>query len=292
VFGTTSHGTDYLDYMHPTAPRRSWSIINVLLPQDLVWKMIAPSLTDYTNFHGMLCHVETARRCLTSFNGVALFADQSFYNLHTGDTTASSFASVDYNNEKLFPLGLTVMNYYLLVLFSLTGPCTLCGQTRVLRAEEGLNEMFQQQTIDSEIVVHSTETKVPLGIPSNVLNYIRRQSANLDKNENLIGISLAHSLTPDDGNVDNKNNNNNVVLKRRFEFDFGGYLSVMMLHFVCHRGRTHLVEVYRLQTEHSLLGWVVTSLLWSLRRCGTFLSVTRCRFGRSTDPNNSNSKEE
>ena len=36
-----------------------------------------------------------------------------------------------------------------------------------------------------------------------------------------------------------------LTLVRRFEYDFGGFISVMMLHFLCTNGRKHLVEIYR-----------------------------------------------
>jgi hypothetical protein len=191
---------------------------------------------------------------------VALFADQSFYDENVGNTDL--LATVDYNNKTFFPMELTIMKYYLLVLFSLTGPCTLLGQTQVLRAVDGLNETLPQQTIDS-VVVRSTATKDLLSIPCNVLDYIRRQSVNLDKVNDQVVTSSTNSLPPNGG--DDNNNNLIVVLKRRFEFDFGGYLSVMMLHLVCSRGRMHLVEVYRFQTEKSLLGRVVSLVLQTLR---------------------------
>lgn len=35
-----------------------------------------------------------------------------------------------------------------------------------------------------------------------------------------------------------------LVLTRRFEYEFGNFLSVMMLHFTCSAGQKHLVEVY------------------------------------------------
>jgi hypothetical protein len=213
-----------------------------------------PSLKDYTNFHGMLCSVGTARRCIQSFNGVAIFADQSIYNDDNTD-----LSTVDYNKKGAL-LGLSVLNYYLLVLFSLTGACTLLGQTEFLESRDGLSEQFHLEQKD--VTVRSKKIQNQLCMPSKVLEYIRASSAGGTEN------NLADPAA-----------SNMVVLKRRFEYNFGGCISVMMLHFECSRGKTHLVEVYRIERK-SPFGLVVCILLKPLRLVGLW---TRKRSGKSIE---------
>ncbi|KAG7351164.1 hypothetical protein IV203_010524 [Nitzschia inconspicua] len=212
----------------------------------------APSLTDYTNFHGMLCRVGTARRCIQSFDGVALFADQSTYHRNDHD-----LSSVDYKHKGIL-LGLSVVNYYLLVLFSLTGACTLVGRTKFLAMQDGLFDQFHPH--ETGPMICSKETKETLCMPPKVLDYIRKRSADLDYDQDQS--QPQNSSTPPLSQA--CSNDDTVVLKRRFEYEFGGYLSVMMLHFQCSRGRTHLVEVYRVHSD-SALGRVVNLLLQPLR---------------------------
>jgi hypothetical protein len=188
-----------------------------------------PSLGDYKRFHGMLCGVRTAKKCIQSFDGVVLFADQTFY-----DDETRSLSTVDYNSKDIPPfMSLNVWSYYLLVLFSMTGLCTLLGQTRMLYMSDTIDIRFEKG-------ISNVESNVIRGlhIPPKVLEYIRRKS----------------NITNDTSVVEDEV----VIMKRMFGFDFGGYLSVIMVHFVCN-GRQSLVEVYRI--ENTLFGKITKFVL-------------------------------
>mmetsp|Transcript_19245 Transcript_19245/g.39247 ORF Transcript_19245/g.39247 Transcript_19245/m.39247 type:complete len:195 (-) Transcript_19245:151-735(-) len=89
-------------------------------------------LHDYYRFHSMLCGLAASRRCVESFDGTILFMPATY--------DPASFDADD--SATLLPFevpSLTVLKYYLLVLGSLTGLCSLLGQTRTLDASEGDN---------------------------------------------------------------------------------------------------------------------------------------------------------
>jgi hypothetical protein len=183
-----------------------------------------PSLEDYRRFHGMLCGFHAAKNCIESFDGVALFADQTSY-----DSETTSLTTFDYNDKEIPALfSLNLWTYYLLVLFSLTGFCTLLGQTRLLNVSDTVNIRFEKDPPTEKSGVESKAIN-DLKIPSKVFDYIREKS-----NDNN-GASVQDDV---------------VIMKRIFEFDFGSYLSVMMIHFVCN-GRQSLVEVYRIENNMS-----------------------------------------
>ena len=80
----------------------------------------APSLDEYKCFHGMLCKPGTANRCIESFNGVALFADQKEYYGNGNDdddiNNLNHLSNFDFNNntaEVGSGLPFNIWTYYL-----------------------------------------------------------------------------------------------------------------------------------------------------------------------------------
>jgi hypothetical protein len=190
----------------------------------------------------MLCSFACAQRCINSFDGVALFADQSTYDkIDRHDNQC--MAVWDYNNKPL-PIRLNVVNYYLLVLLSLTGLCSLIGKTKILLAEDSLEIPYNSN--EGENSVYSKVSK-NLYIPPGAMAYIHERSRELCKGDRTSKIS--EMQTPVE-----------LTLQRRFEFDFGGFLSVMMLHFECSNGMTHLVETYGVDQS----SWIGRLAIWSL----------------------------
>jgi hypothetical protein len=90
-------------------------------------KKKATPLNGYVNFHGMLCHPKTAKRCIQSFDGNIVFAPTGY--------SESTLPMFEYSSGSSL-LRLNIFTYYLLVLTSLTGLATLCRQTRFLAADE------------------------------------------------------------------------------------------------------------------------------------------------------------
>lgn len=197
-----------------------------------------PSLSDYIAFHGMLISPGAAQRCIDSFNGVVLFADQATYN------NRSDLKNFDFNRT---PFPLSLWSYYLLVAFSLTGLCSVLGQTKLLRCNDKENKEFsagEEEGVDSIDIQN-------LRIPANAISYVI-QRANDQKFE------LEKPV-------------HSIKLTRRFEYNFGGFLSVMMVHFVCCNGRRHLVEVYRV--ESTALGVLSKALLVPWQMIQSFFEV-------------------
>lgn len=117
------------------------------------------TLTDYTNFHGMMCRPSMAQRCIDSFSGTILFMPT--------DTCPTDIARYDCGNGIL-----NLWSYYLLVIFSLTGLSTLFKQTKFLVAETV--PLQQVNLIDDETIVskHNSVLKVD----QNILNYVVNQT--------------------------------------------------------------------------------------------------------------------
>jgi hypothetical protein len=204
---------------------------------------VNPPLTDYIAFHGMLISPAGARRCVDSFNGVVLFAEQAAYDNH------SDLKNFDYNRT---PLRLTVWSYYLLVAFSLTGLCSLLGQTRLLISIDSEDTVFfagEEEAVDSIEIQN-------LRIPAYAISYVI-QRANDQKLKSAKPVQ-------------------SIKLTRRFEYNFGGFLSVMMVHFVCCNGRKHLIEVYRV--ENSVLGFLTKALLMPLKITQSFFDTKFSKF--------------
>jgi hypothetical protein len=171
------------------------------------------NLSEYNNFHGMLCSPRTASRCIQSFDGMILFMPSTY---HTAPGTA--LATFDCSGF------VTTFSYYLLVIISFTGLSTLLNMTIVRMAvvvssdtPGKLNESLTALPND-----FTSEYNANLRIEPDVLEYCKQYTG-------------ASSIT----------------LKRRFEYRFVlcGGLDVMMLHFVCNQNKLHLVEVYHFDNE-------------------------------------------
>jgi hypothetical protein len=171
---------------------------------------VVPSAEDYKAFHGMVCGLSASKRCIDSFDGCAIFADRSEIE---SDKDISNF---DY--LRTWPLGFNLLSYYFLVVLSLTGLCTLLGNTQLLVVRDE-----NHQTISKETVVAS-ESHKHLRVPAKIIDYMMERSRALSE--------IDDSANPE------------IMLHRRFEFNFGDHLSVVMFHFVCNNGRKYLVEVY------------------------------------------------
>jgi hypothetical protein len=92
-------------------------------------RLLQPALgaSAYSAFHGMLCGPATAARCVDSFNGTILFMPSTY--------EPDKFR----NHRERLPhevKSLTLLKYYALVLFSLTGLCSMLRQTETLDANE------------------------------------------------------------------------------------------------------------------------------------------------------------
>ena len=121
---------------------------------------------------------------------------------------------------------MNLASYYGLVLVSLTGLWTLLGRTKFLIGREE-----NQKALATPL---SAETNPELVVQPKVLDYLRAR--NPDSTE--------------------------FTLKRSFEYDFTGLLSVIMLHISCNQGKLHLVEVYKI--DHAVLGAVIRPIVNSL----------------------------
>mmetsp|Transcript_26052 Transcript_26052/g.43465 ORF Transcript_26052/g.43465 Transcript_26052/m.43465 type:complete len:211 (+) Transcript_26052:43-675(+) len=171
----------------------------------------SPSLEDYTNFHGMLCSPMTAQRCIDSFDGgTVLFLP----NTHCSNTIAKHDAAPVFS----------VLTYYLLVMFSLTGLSTLLKATKFRHAKEYSN----QPPVTGPLASLSDRDLV---VNESVCNFVKDQQRG--------------ETTMDDC----------LTLERQFEYEFLGGLSVVMFHLICQNNRLHLVEVY--QIKNKVLGAVV-----------------------------------
>mmetsp|Transcript_129955 Transcript_129955/g.363757 ORF Transcript_129955/g.363757 Transcript_129955/m.363757 type:complete len:262 (-) Transcript_129955:104-889(-) len=208
-----------------------------------------PSMDEFAAFHGMVCRPASSVRCIEYFDGCALFASQEDYSLSKDHDHLTSF---DYLRT---PIKLNLFSYYTLVIFSCTGLLTFLGKTkRTLICEE--NVTFSQDQImvdasddgDRPVVqsksLNSIPGAKPLVIPSKAIDYLMKRSqslATVPDPTTKEGDGLVPSLPPQ------------VRLIRRFEFEFGNLLSVMMCHFVCSSGRKYLVEVYDFHHKESFL---------------------------------------
>jgi hypothetical protein len=172
---------------------------------------MVPSIEDYKAFHGMVCGLRASKRCIDSFDGCTIFADRSEIE---SDKDISNF---DYS--RTWPLGFNLCSYYCLVLLSLTGLCSLLGKTQLLVVRDENSKTI----VSKETVIFASESHKHLRVPAKVIDYMMERSRVLSP------------TTEDDPEI---------MLHRRFEFNFGGHLSVVMFHFVCSNGQKYLVEVY------------------------------------------------
>ena len=181
------------------------------------------SLDEYSAFHGMFCRWSPSVRCIESFDGSFLFADYQTY-----EKSGKDLASVDFNRH---PFKFNVVLYYLLVLYSFTGLCTLLGQTKCT-CQKPEKQRF---TLGNEKYIHS-EFHKELRVTPEAIDYILERSQ----------AASSSTSAPE------------LLLTQRFEYEFGTYLSVMMLHFTCSAGQKHLVEVYNCRIP--LIGYVASAV--------------------------------
>lgn len=167
----------------------------------------------------MVCTFSTASKCVDSFDGSILFASRSDYQKD------KNIASYDYSRTAAT---LNVFTYYLLVLVSFTGLCTLLGQTQIPLFRDEC-----EQIVPGEGNVVASKSDPDLQVPSKIIEYMLERSQEFSQQKNESSDSKT-ARTPE------------LMLTRRFELNFGKFLSVVMLHFVCSNGRKHLVEVYSL----------------------------------------------
>ena len=233
----------------------------------MVTTTTAPSLDEYKSFHGMLCRPKTAKRCIEIFNnGVALFADQKEYEYDDDDINhLNHLSNFDFNNntaELGSGLPFNIWTYYLLVVLSLTGLCSLLRITQCLKAVEyNLNFDDNNEQASVRLVfrkggddryIESTEIKNEknkLRIPQNAIDYVINRSISLGplidttttkkKSSPFSSSSLSEqhkrkqsTNDNDNGNGSGNSNSNDdqtsIQLIRCFEYDFGwGALSVM-----------------------------------------------------------------
>ena len=217
-----------------------------------------PLLQEYTAFHGMLCRPKTARRVIQSFSGgVLLFAHQNVY-----DAAVAGNADLAHYDCRIAPIRLNVWTYYMLVAMSLTGGCSLLGYRRVISAiEYNTNNTTDERRLryrrgeKSFFESSKASSMLPLRLPHEAVDYVIDQSMEIK--------GSTRSTLVQDGITE-------VTLIRKFEYDFGGFLSVMMLHFLCSNGRTHLVEIFRINTK-TVLGFIANTMLNVLNGVNSFL---------------------
>jgi len=215
------------------------------------------SLEDFKAFHGMLCGKEAARRVLQTFEGGAIrFASQDAYDAANSGTTDN--ADLDFD--------LTIVSYYFLVVASFTGCSTALGFTKMLEAieyvdnDDGDDKDAPPNTPPlrfkrgDKICIESSkiETTVPLRCSPETMEYV------IDKS---LAVGPATTIPE-------------LTLIRKFEYDFGGWFTVMMLHFLCTNGRTHLVEIYRFDEEKKM-GAAVGALVENARKLRLWLAKKR-----------------
>ena len=100
----------------------------------------------------------------------------------------------------------------MLVLISLTGLSTMLKFTKFKCSKENINK-----PVDGPIASISDKELVA---DESVWAYIREQSQTQD-----------------------------LILQRRFEFEFFGGLSIVMLHLTCQKNLLHMVEIYRVKNK-------------------------------------------
>mmetsp|Transcript_28281 Transcript_28281/g.44114 ORF Transcript_28281/g.44114 Transcript_28281/m.44114 type:complete len:152 (+) Transcript_28281:749-1204(+) len=99
-----------------------------MLSNAPVQMALGPSLTDYTNFHGMLIRPRKAQACIQSFKGCILFMPSDY------GRDSATFPLQDWSPFEVRSLNL--WSYFALVFFSLTGLSTLLNFTKTLDARE------------------------------------------------------------------------------------------------------------------------------------------------------------
>lgn len=200
-----------------------------------------PSLNDYVAFHSMACAPAAAGRCIGSFlasGGHVLFLpfDYCDCDCDGGDGTSSSPSPSPTSsstssllryyecNPSYQPSSLRRLNlasYYALVLASFTGLSTILGCTKMLSSDP--------ENVDSDGNGNGRVIDVSEPLVSPSFPYLRLHPS-----------AFRYLLTGNDGDGDDTNdsagnaiaNDGKLVLKRQFEFRFGGVvpIGVVMWH--------------------------------------------------------------
>jgi hypothetical protein len=128
---------------------------------------------------------------------------------------------------------LNLVSYYTLVLLSFTGLLTALRQTKFLVGrDEGDVQVPTFLSAEMAGKKHGVELQIE---SKQILQHVQE-------------------LFPD---------SKSLRLRRRFEYDFGPLLSVVMLHLTCNQGRLHLLEIYHV--HNPLLRGVFGMVLPALR---------------------------
>jgi hypothetical protein len=218
-----------------------------------------PTIQDYKALHSMVCSPSQARRCLNSFNGAILFADCSVFN--KPDVSAKDLDLVDYNHSVV---PLNVVTYYLFVIVSFSGICTLLGYTQMTHSLE--NRKFTKASCRNEGGTTATfvqSNRHPeLRVPYSTIDYLLDLSA---KKVYSMGTPSMSSSSSSSSSPTRLPPRPELYLTQRFEFEFGSLYQVMMLHFESSDGRQkHLLEIYKFHSP--ILGTLVNSLIWSMNQ--------------------------
>jgi hypothetical protein len=222
-----------------------------------------PSMAEFTAFHGMVCSPVSSQRCIEYFDGCALFASQEDY--YYGPNIHHHLASHDYLRT---PIALNLFSYYSLVVFSCTGFLSLLGRTkRSFICEE--NETFsiddgsddgERPAVQSKSL-HNIPGAKSLVIPFKAIDYLIQRSQSFSSDND----TDSSARTEDSSRSGRRQPLPQVRLIRRFEFEFGNLLSVIMCHFVCSNGRKYLVEVYDFRHKESVITRTISSIFAAVR---------------------------
>ena len=188
------------------------------------------TLNDYGAFHSMLCPPRIARRCIDSTvgtGGIVLFMPSDYHFRHpVGDRHPHDGTDI-----------LTVLTYYLLVLYTLTGLCTLLGLTELVHASDFLGDEGRGVVIppDESLLRSDLDPECVLVVDSDAMKYVAHRA----------GVERA-----------------DLRLRRRFEYRFWPLgIHVMMLHLTSPMeaaeevAALHLIEVYHI--ENPILRYIV-----------------------------------
>jgi len=136
--------------MRPGAKIQLFTPLSSILSSD--------PLNDYYRFHGMLCPFGAAHRCIQTFDGIVLFMPAT-YDPRSFDSAATLPHEVK---------NLTTLTYYLLVLSSFTGLCSMLCLTETMDARAGAD------------LAPPHKSPHPLAIHPNVLSCLKQRNRRSD----------------------------------------------------------------------------------------------------------------